>query len=200
MVLIFNKYDTKEVVFTDPSLSRYMVLDHMPVPHTHGKHQGKPFSKVRIGIVERLANKIMRSGQGRKKLSGKFMRGKWNCGSKLLALKIVEKAFDKIFKEQGKNPLILYVKAIENSAPREDTTRLKRGGIVYPVSVDVSSMRRVDESIKNIALAAFAQSFNSKMSAEDALAKEIVLASNNAAESYSIKRKAEVERIAKASR
>ena len=64
----------------------------------------------------------------------------------------------------------------------------------------MSSLKRIDEALKNIAIAAFANSFNKKISAEEALSEEIILASNKDIKSFGIKRRDEVERIAKASR
>ena len=96
----------------------------------------------------------MRSGQGKRKLSGKYIRGRGACGKKLQAMRIVEKAFDRIEKQTKENPVQVLINAIENSAPREDITRIKRGGISYTVSVDVAPTKRIDEALKNLALAA----------------------------------------------
>ena len=46
---------------------------------------------------------------------------------------------------------------------------IKRGGISYTQAVDVAPMKRFDESLKNIALAAFSSSFNNKKSASNLL-------------------------------
>ena len=153
-----------------------------------------------MSIVERLVNKLMRSGQGKRKLSGKFIRGRHGCGKKMLAMRIVEEAFEIVEAKTKQNPIQMLVKAIENSAPREDITRLKKGGVAYTQAVDVSPLKRVDESLKNIALAGFASSFNSKLSAAEALANEIILSAKEDNNSYSIKRRNEVERIAASSR
>ncbi|MCX8158587.1 MAG: 30S ribosomal protein S7 [Candidatus Diapherotrites archaeon] len=197
---LFGKWDTKDVKITDNSLAEYISLEPIIVPHTFGRRTRKRFEKAKVNIVERLINKIMRSGQGKKKLSGKFIRGKKACGQKLNAMKIVEKALDIVEQKTKQNPIQVLVKAIENSGPREDTTRIKRGGIIYTVSVDVSPMKRVDEALKNISLAAFASSFNNKKKVEEALANEIIDAAKGESSSYSIKRRDEIERIAKASR
>ena len=77
---------------------------------------------------------------------------------------------------------------------------MKKGGIAYTVAVDVAPMIRVDEALKNIALAAFSSSFKSKKKAWQTLAEEIILASKADPKSHSIKRRDEVERIAKSSR
>ncbi|RME60189.1 MAG: 30S ribosomal protein S7 [Candidatus Dadabacteria bacterium] len=200
MVLLFNRWDSKDVKVNDLGLAAYINLDVKIVPHTFGVMAGKRFNKKKVNIVERLINKIMRTGQGKRKLSGKFIRGRGIPGNKLQAMRIVEDAFTIIEQKTKKNPLQIFVQAIENSSPREDVTRLKRGGISFTEAVDVSPVKRLDEALKNIALAAFAVSFNNKKTASEALASEIILAANNDAKSYAVKRKEETERIAKASR
>ncbi len=198
--LVFKKWDTKDIKIKDLSIAKYADLKTKEIPHTFGKNSRRRFEKGKVSIVERLINKIMRSGQGKRKLSGKYIRGRGGCGKKLQAMQIVERAFEKIEQETKQNPIQVLILAIENSAPREDTTRIKRGGITYTQAVDVSPLKRIDESLKNLALAAFASSFNSPKSAEECLAEELILASKGDGKSYSIKRMDEVERIAKASR
>ncbi|MDO8427576.1 MAG: 30S ribosomal protein S7, partial [Candidatus Diapherotrites archaeon] len=127
-------------------------------------------------------------------------RGRGSTGKKMQAMELLEKAFEKIERQTKQNPLQILIKAIENSAPREDTTRFKRGGVAYAQSVDVAPVKRIDEALKNLAIAAFAQSFNKKFSAEDALADELILASQGNVKSFAVKRRDEMERIAKSSR
>lgn len=197
---VFGKWETENVQISDGSLAKYINLLSRPIPHTFGKLTRKKFEKGELCLVERLINKVMRSGQGKRKLSGKYIRGRGGCGKKLQAMKIVEDALTIVERETKQNPVQILVKAVENSGPREDTTRIKRGGISYTVSVDVSPLKRVDESLKNIALAAFSSSFNKKTNAAQALAKELILAAKEDNASFSIKRRDEVERIAKSSR
>ncbi len=197
---VFGKWTSSDVKINDISLVHHIRLDSKKIPHTFGKVTRKRFGKENLSLIERLINKVMRSGQGKRKLSGKYIRGRGACGKKLQAMRIVENAFDKIEKQAKQNPLQVLVQAIENSAPREDVTRIQRGGIAYTQAVDISPMKRVDESIKNIALAAFSQSFNNKTDASEALAKEILLASKEDANSFSVKRRNEIERIAASSR
>src|SRR3989338_7732075 len=199
-MLVFGKYETGEVQIADPSLANYVTLDAKKVPVTFGRMTRSRFQKASLSVVERLINKIMRSGQGKRKMSGKYIRGRNGCGKKLQAMKIVEKAFDIVNKRTKENPVQVLVKAIENAGPRENTTRIKRGGISYTVSVDVSPMKKVDESLKNISLAAFSQSFDKKIKAEEALASELISAAKEDNSSFSVKRRDEVERIAKSSR
>jgi len=198
--LLFDKWDTKGIVISDLGLARYMNLETKIVPHTFGKRTRSRFGKANLPVVERLINKIMRSGQGKRRLSGKFIRGRNSCGKKAQAMEIVEDAFESIERQAKQNPVQVLVKAIENAAQREDITRMKKGGIAYTVAVDVAPMKRMDEAIKNIALAGFSGSFKSKKTAAEALAEEIILASKGDAKSLSIKRRDEVERVAKSSR
>jgi len=197
---LFNKWSFSDVVVSDIGLARYINLEPLIIPHSFGRKSQGRFAKTNINVIERLVNKTMRSGQGKRKLSGKFIRGRGSCGKKLQTMEIVEKAFVVIERQTKQNPIQVFVKAIENSAPREDITRIKRGGVAYSLAVDLAPLKRLDESIKNIALAAFGNSFNKKVSAEQALADEIISAAANDAKSSAIKRKDEVERIAKASR
>ena len=67
------------------------------------------------------------------------------------SLKIIEVAFDLIHLKTGQNPVEVLVRAVENSAPNEDTTRIVYGGTVYHVSVDVAPIRRVDLALRFIA-------------------------------------------------
>lgn len=199
-MLVFGKWDPGEVTINDPSLMRYVSLATKKIPHTFGKKTRRRFAKANLSIVERLANKVMRTGQGKRKLSGKYIRGRGVMGKKLQTMHIVEDAFEIVEKRTGKNPIQVLVMAIQNAGPREDTTRIKRGGVYYTVSVDVAPLKKVDESLKNLALAAFQGSFNNRTSASEALAKEIIAAAAEDSTSFSVRRRDEVERIAKASR
>jgi len=197
---VFGKWDANDVKIKDAGLIPYVTLENKLSMHTFGTaiSNGKP--KERINIVERLINKLMRSGQGKKKLGGKFYRGRLNCGKKLIALKAVDEAFEIINKKTGKNPIQVFIDALEHSTPNEDVTRITKGGVASAESVDVAPIKKLDEAIKNIVLAVFANTFNKKITFGDALADEIILAASKDQKSYSIKRKDELERIAKSSR
>ncbi|MCD6230057.1 MAG: 30S ribosomal protein S7 [Candidatus Diapherotrites archaeon] len=198
---LFHKYDFSEVHVHDVSLQNYVGLDSVVIPHTHGRYTGdKQFRKAKLNIVERLVNKVMRSGQGKRKLKGKYIRGRNNTGKKLKAILIVESAFDMIYAKTKINPIQVYVDAIENAGPREDITVVRFGGISRQQSVDVAPLRRVDEAIKNIALAGFSESFKSKTTASEALANEIIRVSKNDPQSFSISRKNALERMARSAR
>ena len=66
-------------------------------------------------------------------------------------IKTVKTAFEIIELKTGQHPVQVLVKAIEFSAPTEDTTRIVYGGTTYHVSVDVAPIRRVDMALKFIA-------------------------------------------------
>jgi small subunit ribosomal protein S7 len=132
--------------------------------------------------------------------SGQLMKPGENQGKKLKALNIVYKAFTIIELRTGQNPIQVLVNAIENSAPREETTRILLGGIVYHVAVDVAPQRRVDLAIRWICEGARESSFNNPKPIEESLADEIILASRADPKSYAVRKKEEVERIALSSR
>jgi small subunit ribosomal protein S7 len=193
-LLLFNRWDFKEVKVTDPGLENVISLKPMLVPISFGRHEHKRFGKAEVNIVERLVNSIMHFGKRYAKNTGRM------GGKKARAINIVKTAFDIIHLRTGKNPIQVLVKAIENASPNEDTTRIIYGGVVYHVSVDVSPVRRVDLALRFISEGARLAAYSSMKTIEEALADEIILAANNDANSYAIKKKNEQERIAMASR
>jgi len=184
----------------DIGLKRYINLNPRYIPITHGKFANKQFGKANVNVVERMANKMMRSGQGAKKMVGKYLRGRGNTGNKLNALNVIKIAFEIIEKRTKKNPIQVLVNALQNTGPAEETTSIIYGGIKYHQAIDASALRRLDFALKNLALGAFATSFNTKNTLGEALANEIVLAANNDTKSFAVSRKEETERIAASSR
>ncbi len=199
-VKLFGKYSYSGITINDPSIAQVISLKPVIMPHTYARHANKQFAKQRVNVVERLVNKLMRGGTG-EKLGGKIIRthGKLQ-GKKSKAIKIVRTAFEIVEKQTSQNPIQLLIKAVENSAPREGVTRVRLGGIAYQVAVDEAAQRRLDIALRNIALAAITQAFKNKLSVAEALANEIILASKNSQDSYSVKRKNESERMAKSAR
>ncbi|MEM0015857.1 MAG: 30S ribosomal protein S7 [Saccharolobus sp.] len=184
-VKVFGKWDTK-VEVRDPSLKKYICLMPVYLPHTGGRHEHRRFGKAKVPIVERLINQIMRPGR--------------NKGKKHLAYNIVKLTFDMIYLKTKQNPIQVLVRAIENSAPREEVTRIMYGGIIYYVAVDVSPQRRVDLALRHIVMGAKEASFNNPKPIEESLSEEIIAAANNDPKSFAIRRKEEIERIALSSR
>ena len=184
--LLFNKWDASEVKVTDPSLIRYVTLTDQIIPHSCGKFSRQEFGKSNMMIVERLINRLMQTEN--------------NTGKKELAIRIVREAFELINKKTKRNPIEVLVEAIGNAGPREETVRLKYGGINVPKSVDTAPMRRVDTAIHFLAEATLKGSSSSKKSASAVLADEIIAASKGDMKCYSVGKKEERERIAKSAR
>ncbi len=197
---IFGKYSL-DVEVKDPGLVKYISLRPMYFPNSFGRHAKKHFAKSRVNIVERLINSLMRGGTG-DKISGKVIRTHGRLqGKKTKTTSLVKKAFEYIEQTEKNNPVQYLVKAIENSAPREDFTRVSYGGVTYQVAVDISPQRRVDLALRNIAHAAITKSFNTGAKLYKTLAEEIIYAAkNDNVKSYAVKKKNEIERMARAAR
>ena len=181
---LFGVWDVTEIEYADPSTQRY--LNVTPIAHTMGRHASKQFKKSEISVVERLVNRLMQTED--------------NTGKKQKTLKIVREAFDIVHERTEENPVQVLVTAIENAAPREETVRLKYGGISVPKAVDVAPQRRVDEALKYIAQGTKSGSFKSKTSAAEALAQQLTGAANYDMQTYAISQKEERERVAAAAR
>lgn len=185
-VKLFGKWSFGGVEVKDTSLHRYVSLKPVVIPHSMGRHEHKRFRKAKVNIVERLINNLMRPGK--------------NAGKKAKVTNIVRHAFEMVHLRTGSNPIEILVKAVENSAPCEDTTRVSFGGIVYHLSVDIAPQRRVDLALRYISEGARQSSINNPRSMEECLAQELVMAANNDVKSYAVAKRHEIERIAKASR
>ena len=123
-----------------------------------------------------------------------------NAGKKLMAVRIVQHTFEIIHLMTDENPLQVLVNAITNSGPREDSTAIGAAGVVRRQAVDVSPFRRVNQALYLITHGARDASFRTIKTIAECLADEIVNASKGSSNSYAIKRKDEVERVAKANR
>jgi small subunit ribosomal protein S7 len=137
-------------------------------------------------IVERLINNIMRTE-------------KYN-GKKIKAYKVVKTAFEIIDKKTKTNPMQVFIDALQNSAPKEETTRLRFGGISVPKAVDVAPQRRIDIAIRNICSGVVNSTHKNKKSISACLADEIIKASKNDVASFAVAKKNDIERVAKSAR
>jgi len=185
-IKLFGKWSFNNVGAKDPGLQRYVSLKPVVVPHSMGRHEHKRFRKASVNIVERLANNLMRPGK--------------NAGKKAKVINMVRNAFEIVNLRTGKNPVEVLVKAVENSAPCEDTTRISYGGIAYHLSVDVAPQRRVDLALRHITEGARQASINSPRSIDECLAEELIMAGNKDMKSYAVAKRNEIERVAHASR
>jgi small subunit ribosomal protein S7 len=182
--LLFGEWEVGEIEYADPSTRRYITVT--PIAHTMGRHSEKQFKKSEISVVERLINRLMQTEE--------------NTGKKQQATRIVRDAFEIVHERTEANPVQMLVTAIENAGPREETVRLKYGGISVPKAVDVAPQRRVDQALKFIAEGTYSASFKTTTPAEEALANQLVGAANYDLQTYAINQKEEQERVAAAAR
>jgi len=188
-VRVFNKWATDDVEVLDQSLKDYIPISGkyaVFLPHTAGRYQTKRFRKAQCPIIERLVNSMMMHGR--------------NNGKKLLAVRIVKHALEIISLVTGKNPLQVLVDAVQKSGPREDSTRIGSAGVVRRQAVDVSPLRRVNQAIYLMTVGARNNAFRNLKSIAECLADEIMNAAADSQNSYAIKKKDEIERVAKANR
>ena len=195
-LLLFRRWDTTEIEIKDVGLKTAIVCSEKQIimPLDFGRSALKRYNKGQVHIVERLANKLMHFGKKYAKNTGR------QGGKKHHSLNIVKTAFEIIHLKTGKNPVEILVRAVENSAPNEDTTRIVYGGTVYHVSVDVAPLRRVDLALRFIADAIKEATFSNPKPIEEYIAEHLILAANDDPIAPSIKKKNELERVAQASR
>ncbi len=193
---IFGLFDTSEVRVEDPGLKRVVNLSSKLTLRSHGRIKWDP-AKSKVNVIERLANLLQIPGSRGKK--HKIITG-WMTGKQARAMKIIIDAFKIIEKQTGENPVKVFVKAIENGAPREEVTSIEYGGARYPQAVDVSPRRRLNIVLRLFVQGSYDKAFNKKATIVEALAKELILASQNSSESYAVNKRNEMEKQADAAR
>ncbi|KAF2556870.1 hypothetical protein F2Q68_00017910 [Brassica cretica] len=156
------------------------------VPHTAGRYSVKRFRKAQCPIVERLTNSLMMHGR--------------NNGKKLMAVRIIKHAMEIIHLLTDANPIQVIIDAIVNSGPREDATRIGSAGVVRRQAVDISPLRRVNQAIFLLTTGAREAAFRNIKTIAECLADELINAAKGSSNSYAIKKKDEIERVAKANR
>ena len=126
-LLLFRKWDLSDIEIKDPGLKNAISLRKTITPMTFGRSALKRFNKAEVNLVERLANKLLHFGKKYAKNTGRM------GGKKTRSINTVKAAFEIIHLKTGKNPVEVLVRAVEHSAPNEDTTRIVYGGTVYHV-------------------------------------------------------------------
>jgi small subunit ribosomal protein S5e len=174
----------------DISLADYLAVNPTKhaiyLPHTAGRYSAKRFRKAQCPIVERLTNSLMMHGR--------------NNGKKVMAVCIVKHAMEIIHLLTDANPIQIIVDAIINSGPREDATRIGSAGVVRRQAVDISPLRRVNQAIYLLTTGARESAFRNIKTIAECLADELINAAKGSSNSYAIKKKDEIERVAKANR
>jgi small subunit ribosomal protein S7 len=180
-----SKYDMSAVKVEDRGLARYININAENI-FLGGIFANKMFGKSKMSIVERLINNLMRTEM-------------YN-GKKTKSYRVVKSAFEIIDKRTKINPVQVLVDALQNAAPREETTRLQFGGISVPKAVDVAPQRRLDVALRNICQGSLNASHKNKKRIEVCLAEELIKASKNDVSSFAVAKKNDAERIAKSAR
>ncbi len=183
---LFGEWSFEGITVRDIGLERYLNLEPIYIPHSSGRHEARRFRKSDMNIVERLINSLMRPGS--------------SSGEKSRITSVVRNAFVIINIKTGRNPIEILVRAVENAAPNEDTTRIGYGGVVYRLAVDISPQRRIDRALRFIVQGIKDVTFSNRRTLEEILAEQLVGAANNDGNAFAIRRKLEVERIAFSSR
>lgn len=196
-ILLFNKYSLDGIKVEDMGLQRYVTLHPVIVPKTGARYATKRFYKSRINIVERLINRLMVTGH---KGDKHFRTSGRNTGKATVSYRTVTEAFRIIEERTKQNPVAVFVKAVENAAPREEIVTIEYGGARYPKAVDCAPQRRVDFALKFFAQGTYDKCFNKKKSAPEALAEEILAAYRLDSKSTAVAKKYEIERQADSSR
>jgi len=188
-VKLFGRWSFEDVEVKDISLEDYIACKPkfaQFLPHSQGRWQKKRFRKAGCPIVERLVCSMMRYGR--------------NNGKKVMAVRIVKHAFEIIHLLTDQNPVQVLVEAVINCGPREDSTRVGGGGAVRRQACDVSPLRRVNQSIYLLTTGAREASFRNIKTIAECLADEVMNAAKGSSNSYAIKKKDEIERVAKSNR
>lgn len=125
---------------------------------------------------------------------------KLNIGSPKSARMLLTPNLFQIHIMTDQNPIQVAVDAIVNCGPREDSTRIGSAGTVRRQAVDVSPLRRVNQAIALLTIGAREAAFRNVKSVAECLAEELINAAKGSSNSYAIKKKDELERVAKSNR
>lgn len=194
---LFGRWDMDQLICAEISLVDYIKLSAaragtpagsgIYIPHTAGRYQTKRFRKALCPIIERMACSLMQHGR--------------NNGKKLKAVRVIRQALEIVaLLNPDQNPVQILIDAIKNGGPREDSCKVGSSGTVRRQAVDVSPIRRVNFSIYLICTGARLASFRSIKSMAECLADELSNCAKESSNSYAIKKKDEIERVAKANR
>mmetsp|Transcript_44105 Transcript_44105/g.68958 ORF Transcript_44105/g.68958 Transcript_44105/m.68958 type:complete len:192 (-) Transcript_44105:852-1427(-) len=188
-IKLFNKWSFKGIRVKDETLERYISISKKHakyLPHNAGKFNSKRFKRANCSLVERFICALLMHGR--------------NTGKKLKAMKILKNAFEIVNLNANQNPVQVLVNAVINTGPREDSTRIGSRGAVRRQAVDVSPFRRINIAIHLIVMGARETAFKSVRSISECLAEELINASRGSSNSFAVKKKDEMERVAKANR
>eukprot|EP00300_Choanocystis_sp_HF-7_P030922 c39937_g1_i1.p2 GENE.c39937_g1_i1~~c39937_g1_i1.p2 ORF type:complete len:206 (+),score=48.99 c39937_g1_i1:40-618(+) len=188
-IKLFGKWSFEGVTVSDIALLDYIACkpkNAQFLPHSAARWNRIRFRKAQCPIVERLTASLMYHGR--------------NTGKKYKAVRIIKHCMEIINLLTDQNPIQVLVDAIVNAGPREDSTRVGSAGTVRRQAVDISPLRRVNQGIYLITIGARNSAFRSIKTVAECLADEIINSAKNSSTAYSIKKKDEIERVAKSNR
>merc|ERR1711934_1195385 len=180
-VKLFQRWTFDDIEVNDLSLQDYIGVKNKCVqylPHSAGRWSKVRFRKAQCPIIERMTCSLM-------------MHGRNN---------VMKHTLEIIHLLTDLNPIQVVVNAIINGGPREDSTRIGSAGVVRRQAVDVSPLRRVNQAIYLLVTGARESSFRSIKTIAECLADELINAAKGSSNSYAIKKKDELERVAKSNR
>ncbi|MEE2987018.1 MAG: 30S ribosomal protein S7 [Nitrospinota bacterium] len=128
-------------------------------------------------------------------LVGRFINNILRCGKKSVAEGIVYDALEAVAVKAKEDPIKVFRKAVENTAPLLEVRSRRVGGATYQVPVEVKEGRRIALSIRWMIQFAKERSGRSMV---EKLTGEILDAFNNAG--GAIKKKEDVHRMAEANK
>jgi len=197
-IKLFNKWEMEGITVIDPGLKNYINLKPVIVPRTFGRTAKKQFHKSQMSIIERLANHLYVSGhRGKKHLitSGR------NVGKTFKIWDVIQDSFKILEEKTKKNPVEVFVKALENAALREEITSFQVGGIIVRKAVITAPQRRIDLALRLIVQGSFQKATNNIKRMADTLADELYAAYNyDPQNSHAIREKERIEREAAGAR
>jgi small subunit ribosomal protein S7 len=198
-ILLFNRWDAGQVVFEDAGIKCVSNLSPVVVPRSGARLRTTSIGKRNINLVERFMNKMMVPGHKGKK--HKISSG--HCvGKSQTIYNAVRDAFIEIEKKTGKNPLQIFVKAIENASVLEEVAAYRLGGIIARKSVSVSPQRRLDVALRHLTQGIYKADFrkSGKVLLCKLIADELIKAANNDPKSFSVSERSRIEKEAEGAR
>jgi len=194
---LFGIWDMSSLEVRDEGMKRYINVAPIVVPTSRGRFGHHPIHKDKISIVERLITRLMVPGHRGKK--HKYTSGRCTASHQAITL-AVQDAFEIIEKKTKQNPVQILVNAIENASLLEEIASYRLGGMVARQAVIVSPRRRLDLALRYITQGIYHSGFGKKGHLAQAIAAELIAASNDDPQSHAIREKNRIDKEAEGAR
>lgn len=193
---VFDLYESSNIEIKDPALKPYLNVYPRLLLKSHGRNTEK-MANSKVNVIERLASHLQVPGHAGKKQK---TITNWASGKYNKTMKTVVEALRLIESRTKKNPVQVLVSAVENGSPRDEITVIEHAGARYPQAVDCSPMRRVNLALRWMAQGSYSKAFGKKKKMSEALADEIIKASEGSMESFACSKRNEAEKQADSAR